>query len=572
MRDRRRRSAAASKSARLIVAASQIFAVILVFVGTAFGRQELTPARAYRFLDYSGAPPKTLTVQGITRRIIARQNETFTLPQLSAPAVLVFSVGLQPVEGDLSVRFVVELEKDDRRTPIYTKDVSTPGWVDERIELPEGGLGGARLSFSRGRLSGPVLGSRGGFGDPVLLWKSNEDRPSVMLISLDTLRADRVGLYGYHAARTPNLDALGLNGLWYRQAYSPATWTLPSHASLLWGTFLEAVPLEPRFVSLTETLRNAGYLTAGFTGGGWVSTALGFDRGFDTFYSYTQPPNPETCPPDRFDGTEVFERAAAWLRDRGQAPFFLFVHTYEAHDRCPFLKQPGGQLIVWDPLPPARHAELLAYYDDLIARTDGLLGAFLHRVETMGLSERTLVVVTSDHGEAFSEHGERGHGDTMQPFEEVTRVPLLFRNPKKLPSGKRIDDPVSLIDVAPTILALVGLPPPPSMTGDVLPGISKSGPARPVYVVTKSALAVRYGDLKLIRSNDGKTPDRIYDLASDPGERKNLDTADPERFSELRRLAIAFLDRHGGATPQPDRRPDLDPQTKERLRALGYAE
>jgi arylsulfatase A-like enzyme len=445
--------------------------------------------------------------------------------------------------------------------------------VDERVSLPADDLNGARLSLRRTLVSGPAARIRkSAWGDPVLLWNERKKPRAAILISIDTLRADRVGLYGYPSARTPALDALGHDGIWYAQAYSPSTWTLPSHASLLFGNFIEVIAATPSTTppreSLAEVLRAEGYLTAGFTGGGYVSPNLSFDRGFDTYFAFKAPTVTDSCQPDRFDGEPVFRRATAWLRDRGQSPFFLFVHTYEVHDRCPFGKLTPKGFVPWPRVPEQNRERLLAFYDDLIAGADQRIAGLLAELDALGLAEGTIVAVTSDHGEFFSEHGMRGHGNRAKPYEEIGRVPLIFRYPARFKARGAVREPVSLIDVAPTILSLLGVAPPTSMRGDVLPGLGRAyfSRPRPVYVVSDNILAVRQDNLKLITSKQKQFPDELYDLEKDPTEQRNLFIEEPAAAS-LIKLADDFWEAH---SPTPVELPDLDPETKERLRALGY--
>ena len=179
--------------------------------------------------------------------------------------------------------------------------------------------------------------------------------PSVILISIDTLRADRLGSYGAVTNETSTLDRVAKQGIVYERAYSPSSWTLPSHRSMLTGRYPADVSTDTQ--SVAEIFRAGGYATAAFTGGGVVSERWGFDRGFDTFYAYEHPSAPsEFCPPGRFDGAEVFKRARAWLHDSGPQPFFLFIHTYVVHDRCELQTREPKVLPIPDTGPSGRQA------------------------------------------------------------------------------------------------------------------------------------------------------------------------------------------------------------------------
>ena len=512
----------------------------------------------------------------------------FALDGVPARPVFSFAVGLANVGLEpttVTVRFEAILERPSgESTTLYQEDRSQPGWVEERIDLAPFNLDGARLVLRKTLIEGSEYRFRySGWGDPVFVPSEPPRRASVILISIDTLRADRVGLYGYAPARTPVLDAFGRSGVWYEQVYSPSTWTVPSHASLLFGRHLAGMPVLPTpqagstpvapdgsLRPLSEIFRAAGYLTAGFTGGGFLSNAYGFPRGFDTYFEFSAAPYPEhECPPERFDGPEVFQRATEWLRDRGRAPFFLFLHTYDVHDRCPFRKGTKG-FGPWPALTPEENERLLGFYDDLIAGVDARIGNFLRQLDKLGLTDNTLVVITSDHGEFFQEHGLRGHG-AAKPYEELVKVPLLIRYPGVLRKPARVTPAVSLVDVAPSILALVGLASDPGTQGRVLPGLNRA-PARassPIYVVWDHLLAVRQGTLKLIASRTGKFPDEVYDVENDRQEQHNLVSKPGPVAATLRQLADAFWKNQAPGqerTPQPE----VDPQTRERLRALGY--
>jgi arylsulfatase A-like enzyme len=518
--------------------------------------------------------------------------QRFHVTRVPTKPILTFSPGLQPVQGGGTVRFEIILKTAKGKTSVlYSKELSEPGWTNERIDLSDRDLAGAEFLFRRVPLSGESLARIIGahWGNPMLVSGVASKRPSVIVVSLDTLRADRLGAYGYPQARTPFLDAFARSGVVYDRAYSPSTWTVPSHASLFFGlhlpttvSILEQKKLLPADAALpnrplASILQDAGYLTAGFTGGGFLSWAYDFPRGHDTFLQYSYGTKaPTECLPNRFDGPEVFRRAAEWLRANGTHPFYLFVHTYDVHDRCPFITPGTSAWEGWSDLTPERNQELLAYYDRLIAETDQRMGALLATLDELKLKENTLVVITSDHGDAFEEHGQRSHGCRLKPYEELSRVPLMVRYPPRAPAGTRVPQPVSLIDVAPTVLAVLGLPPEAWMRGGVLPGLNVIGSriAPTVYTQCGDILAVHAGSDKLITSRSQAFPDEVYDLTADPREAHNLATTDGKRAENLRHIAAeywktAISDTPAAAAPHPEQ---IDDATKERLRALGYVE
>ena len=534
-------------------------------------------AEVYRFLDTTTEPVASVGIEGVLKTVLTplRWQQVFELPPQQGTPTLSFSIGLQPTPLEGTVRFAIDLERNGAWQPLYSKDLSKPGWVDERVVLPAD-LGKVSLRFQRRLVAGTrdlVLYSA--FGDPVLLPAAPAKRPSVILISLDTLRGDRLGLAGYPKARTPVLDAFGRSGIWYTDAYSPSAWTLPSHAALLYGRSVPQVPERPSGIptkpeSLAEVLRAAGYLTAAFTGGGYLAPPWRFHLGFDTYFAFLPGNADGSCEPQRFDGPEVFRRATAWLRDRGQTPFFLFLHTYDVHDRCPFRRETkGNPAVPWDNLDEEGNVRLLSYYDDLIADTDTRVGAFLDEIDQLGLRDNTLIVVTSDHGEFFNEHGKRGHG-CMPLYEPLIRVPLLVRYPARLAPRGPDRHPVSLVDVAPTILKLLEVPQPDRMKGVPLPGLgTPEGDTRPVVVACDDYVAVRQSALKLMASSTAPDQPLLFDLERDPGEKENLFAARSGDAQSLLGLAQQHW-REASAVAQQSPARTLDAETKERLRALGY--
>jgi len=535
-----------------------------------------------------------MNIDGELRWVLPWLGPEQRFPLVDAPTrpILTFAAGLK---GRRIVRFEVLLEpKQGDQISLYAKEVDREGWHEERIDLSDRDLNGSTLVFRRTVLKGfeepPPYGA---WANPTLLPAAPAKRPSVILVSLDTLRADRVGAYGREGARTPALDQLAGAGVQYQRAYAPSTWTIPSHASLFYGAYLPDTPgvlRETRQVPQTaelpdrpiaEILRGVGYLTAGFTGGGFLGYPWDFSRGFDTYFSYSQVVGTAPlCGPQRFDGPEVFRRATEWLRRSHGAPFFLFVHTYDVHDRCPFFQPdivtPDAKPFYGGPsVDRADHQKVSDYYDQMIEETDRRLAGLLAAVDALGLRDDTLVIVISDHGEGFSEHGLSAHGCDMKPYEELARVPLLVRFPGRAPAGERVAAPVSLIDVVPSILALLGLPREPKMAGGVLPGLglpSTPGPSEPVYDHCGAVLAVWRGQHKLITWRDRRQSDEIYDLSQDPNERTNLGSSDPNAAA-LAADAEAFWKT---ALIQPNapatnaQKPELDDATRQRLRDLGY--
>ncbi len=294
--------------------------------------------------------------------------------------------------------------------------------------------------------------------------------PNVLLICLDTLRADRLGCYGYGRPTSPRLDAFAEKALLFEEAIAPSTWTLPSHASVFTGLH-PAVHLagwnqvRPRLrvelETLAETFRKRGYLTAAFTEGVAVQAALGFSQGFDVYSDGLEG--------QKISGGFLVEQtiadAAAWLERYQHLPFFLFVHTYQVHE--PYGAPAGWESKFCDvedglakkklkaaKVPPNRARERASNrYDSGIAYADDVIGGFLDSLDERGVLDDTLVIVFSDHGEEFWEHGQSGH--VYQMYREHLHVPLIMRMPGSHPPRGRVERLVALQDIYATAMKMI---------------------------------------------------------------------------------------------------------------------
>jgi len=393
-------------------------------------------------------------------------------------------------------------------------------------------------------------------------------RPNVVLISIDTLRADVLGLYGHRPSVTPELDRLATSGLLFESATAASSWTLPSHVSLLtglypsrhgvWGSSLPDVAgrrLPASAVTLAERLRSEGFHTLASTGGGFVSAVWGFARGFDRYVEV----------PRSVGGKDLEQvmSAVEELLASARQPFFLFVHTYSVH-------HPYGGETPPDPSSYAADRELAwRRYLDGVAYVDASLA---HLADMLAEHGPTTIVVTSDHGEEFGDHDPdmfiQGHGHSV--YEEVVHVPLIVAG-AGVPAGVRVAAPVGLCDVAPTILDLAQAPPLTAIDGQSLvPYLLEPGTFDDRVILAERAFgdvepkAARLGSIKLIREVAADAPARFFDLAVDPREASPLATVD----------AAARLERAlGGLVAEPPSLApgqEIDPQLLEQLEALGY--
>ena len=387
-------------------------------------------------------------------------------------------------------------------------------------------------------------------------------QPNILLITLDTTRADHIGAYGYQFAKTPTLDRLAREGVLFARALAAAPITLPAHASLFTGTYPFAhgvrnngtFSLGDNASTLATVLRKRGYQTAAFVSAFVLDRRYGLARGFDVY--------DDRMPLER-SGDQTGSRALEWLRNAvassATVPFLLWVHLYDPHD--PYT-------------PPARYRDAFADrpYDGEIAFDDDVIGALLSQVGQLGVESSTIVAVVGDHGESLGEHGEATHA--LFVYESTLRVPMILRWPGHLPAGRRVMTPVRGIDLAPTLLDLAGAPPLPSAQGASLVSLVRGADAtdgRPIYAESYfPQLYMNWAPLRSVQDGRWKFIDapapELYDLASDSGELGNVIDRMPARAADLRR-ALAQLT-GGSAGAMAERRLDRDAAAK--LAALGY--
>ena len=426
--------------------------------------------------------------------------------------------------------------------------------------------------------------------EPVVEPRRASNRPNLVVLLLDTVRADRLGCYGWERAHTPNLDRLARRGVLYEDAMSAAPWTLPSHASLFTSSYpsqhavwLDTDRLSPEFLTVAEHLRAHGYRTAAFTDGGFVRPAFGLAQGFDLFRVFA------------FDLEASIESARSWIENTS-GPFFVFLQTYEAHSpydppqefREKLVRPYSGSLpeavdvtrYDWGGPHARRPSEedvqyLQDLYDAEIAAVDRAVGELIGFLEDSGRMENTLVLVTSDHGEEFFDHGHSGHGWSL--YQEQLHVPLIVYWKGEFEGGTRVAHPVHTIDIAPTLASAARAGRPDGWVGERL-GFEAT-PERPLFFpfITrffergKKAGALREGDLKYVyfpakdRPGDDTAPQAVFDLARDPGERVNLSEGVPRDWRE--RMSRLW-NQYGPRAESQDS--TMDEDIREELKNLGY--
>jgi arylsulfatase A-like enzyme/Tfp pilus assembly protein PilF len=399
-----------------------------------------------------------------------------------------------------------------------------------------------------------------------------QNRPNIVLVTLDTTRADRMGFLGSTRNLTPNLDALARESIVFTRAYAQAPVTTVSHATILSGTFPPAHrvndfgnPLPTSVPYLPDLLRQQGYRTGAFVGslildarGG---TAPGFDRGFEVYdagYRLRRPGEDRYSTVER-RGDTVVARALEWATAQARQPFFLWLHLFDPHN--PY-DAPGD----------FKRRFASAPYDGEIAWVDQLVGGLLTAIKAKGLFEQSMIVVTADHGEALGDHGEQTHGLFL--YDETLHVPLIVRLPGRQPpgtTGKRVDARVRLADVAPTILDASGIAVPPGVQGESL---LKASADRPAYAETDyPRRGFGWAPLASLRADRFlfiRAPRlELYDQVADAAALRNLVSSRAGIADSMDRALRDFLVR-SSAGPAADTKAPVDPQLAARLASLGY--
>jgi arylsulfatase A-like enzyme/Flp pilus assembly protein TadD len=398
---------------------------------------------------------------------------------------------------------------------------------------------------------------------------------NLLLVTIDTLRPDHLGCYGSRQVRTPNIDALAAAGTRFEHAYTPVPITLPSHTVMMTGTYpmysgihdFSGNRVNPQQPTLASILRQRGYATGAVLGSAVLDHRFGLNQGFDFYYDHFDFSRLEDANLDlmKRPGNVVVDQALEWLGANSGKPFFLWVHLYDPHTP-------------YQPPPPFDREYQGRPYDGEIAFADQQLGRVLRFLKEKQLYGRTLIVLTGDHGESLGEHGEKTHGFFI--YDTTLRIPFIV----KLPAGQRQEATVpqasSTVDLLPTVLEVLKIPPPADAQGaSLLPAIL--GKPRPAGVSTQlysesflPLLHFDWSDLRGIQAGkyhyiDVPKPE-LYDISADPGELHNLYTQKPAIAQELKSQLDAMEKKYTAGTKQAQSMP-LDPVLMERLKSLGYA-
>ena len=399
--------------------------------------------------------------------------------------------------------------------------------------------------------------------------------PNVVVITIDTLRADHLGCYGYKLIRTPNIDALAADSVRFARAYTAVPVTLPSHTVIFTGTYpmlsgmhdFAANKLGSTQPTLASVLKQHGYTTGAVIGSAVLDSRFGLNHGFDFYYDHfdfnrLQESNLEEM---ERPGNLVADVTLDWLSKNYQKKFFLWMHLYDPH--YPYR-------------PPAPYADEYKDhpYDGEIAFADAQVGRLIRFLKSKGLYANTLIVLSGDHGESLGEHGEKTHGFFI--YNATLHVPFMIHlpGPHNGPTVKTVPDLVNLADLMPTVLQVLKVNVPAQVQGrNLLPLMisKKEEEARSLYAETfLPRLHFNWSELRGVETEnyhfiDAPKPE-LYDLAKDPGETQNL-YAEKKAVAEEMRARLTTLIRQYSAGPELAEKTGLDPALMERLKSLGYA-
>jgi len=512
-------------------------------------------------------------------------------------------------EAPVEVRFEVEVDgrKVFDRTLAPSRRVEDRDWVDARTEIVNADGRDVRVVLRTTAVVPAAEGApiRCGWGVPrvtrnrsIPRSEASPRRPNVLFIVVDTLRADRLGCYGSGRPTSPSLDRFAADATVFEKAVSPSPWTWPSTASLLTGLYpyvhgvlnADRCYLPSTAATLAEALRDAHFTPYGVSANPLICRAQNFDQGFETF---------EEAFHD--DAAEVTDRFLAWLDGNRAYRFFAYLHYFDPHlpyrppSLAPLEEVLGHPLEAeeraryealaatrrisdfWNQAPEAPRIRDL--YDAEIRYWDSQFGRLLAALARQGLDDRTILVVTSDHGEELFDHGRVGHARTL--YDELVLVPLVVHVPGAAPH--RVAEQVETVQIPATLLELVGIAPPPGMVADGLPGVGTGREAadRPGFSTTerwenpeeaflRNQNSIRDGGWKLIVSEDGQK--RLFSLADDPGESKDVAAGDAPRVERLDSRLRKWIDATRKASLKGPGVEVPSPDLLERLRAMGYVE
>jgi arylsulfatase A-like enzyme len=544
-------------------------------------------------------------------------------PTIAAGGTIEFGIGIiqdknserLPVQNsptEEGVHFKVSLEGKGRRKVLFQYFMALPPPDEHRISHHSI----EAVALKKGtRLVFETEGGRGHFAfwhNPIFYTRAQKTR-AVVLVSVDTLRADHLGCYGYARETSPAIDALAEDSALFLNTYVSSPWTLPSHVSLLTSlhgvhhqVYHEDDKMAPDQITLADILRAKGFMTSAFTDGGFISRVYGFSKGFDSYQER------EGGVLSQDSAERIWQEASGWLDSNREKDFFLFIHTYQPHDPyvCPdpyktmFLeKNPvwrslnlmgrlGGYAGIYSELAEKERQNIIGLYDGEIRYTDeALVRPLIGKLKELGLYDSALIVFCSDHGEEFFDHRSWAHGHHL--YDEALKVPLIIKFPNARFKGQRFGSIVRLLDTMPTILEEFGISSAdlaidgkslfPILRGkerrdraflaDIGDNILNSHVGRKIAMSSgknKIILNKPFSpeDVRFFTSPPRLVPPvELFNLAEDPQEKRNLVDEKP---TVARKLNSRVVEIYKHASQRKPVKAQLDEQLKERLRALGY--
>jgi arylsulfatase A-like enzyme/Tfp pilus assembly protein PilF len=399
--------------------------------------------------------------------------------------------------------------------------------------------------------------------------KNSSTPRNVILISIDTCRADRLSCYGYKGKSTPNIDATAADGMLFENAYTPVPLTLPAHCSMLTGTLPPYHGVHDNFdsklgasnVTLAEILNGKGLITGGIIATSLLNSQFGIAKGFDNYNDHFDKADKLSTVITERKGDEVTRYAMKWLDEKAGNPFFLFLHYYDAHE--PYT-------------PPEPFASRFAedLYAGEIAYVDSCIGEVIGKLKKLKLYDSTLIIITGDHGEMLGEHGEEQHGYFI--YQSAIKVPLILKLPGRQ-TAQRLAEPVSLIDIVPTVCGLFKAQVPAQVKGNNLCNLSSSQKINEAqrYLYCESLYPTKYKGNSLLGIISGNykyiqtTRPELYDIAKDPKEAVNLAGTEGQRVRVLQDKLRQIIDEQlaeGGS----DSESQTSDQMRKMLESLGY--
>ena len=583
--------------------------------------------------------PRKASFPGVAGKLYFGKGEEYrNVLYAHAPSSLGFDVAV-PRDGRLHfgmgvtaegspVTFRVQLPGKD----LYSKTVSSAGaWEDAEVDLSAYGGRNLKLVLT---IESSRAGAVGLWANPLLSTRLPKARPNVLIYMIDTLRADHASLYGYKRDTTPFLRKLAATGVVFDDCQSQATWTKASVASLFTsiysythGIFNDYDTIPKGAVTLAERMREAGYVTANISASPWAGKITGLQRGFDYMLEFPVVQRRRTDAADRATDSAALNKVVfPWLERHRDEPFFLYAHATDPHapyrppasyeqkfanpaETAEFNRdyaslrdkgQYGGGTVVSregsrkngiDPDKFIRRA--IDRYDGEILHNDANLELLAARLKELGLLDNTLIIVVSDHGEEFWDHGWTAHGHSL--YQELSHCVCLMWNPKLLPVSRRVTEPVQLIDVMPTVLDLLNLKAPDILQGQSLAPLANGRPfhrrapvmtsrfahpnAKPNGFVPENRIntfALIEANWKLIYREKGKDVGlnrvELYDRRTDRAETNNVAGAHPQDVERMMTALGKWLDaqKQIRALLGKGTRSTLDQQTLDQLRSLGY--